>query len=206
MKKALLISLLFFNLIFWGCKNIAMKMAGIRNPEIESKNTILGFLLKINQDTNDVYTFDTVLFKKYMSEPFKPGWPNGLRPAQIRVYNKFGEPVMQWSSCEGFLKDLKTFDSVPPKNFNGLNTSLNLQEDLKQYFTLDGVPANIVLPTNYDYYILIYFAKWYQKLSKESFTQVENYKQKHPELSIKVYKISTDFQANWGWEPQFISE
>jgi hypothetical protein len=124
----------------------------------------------------------------------------GFRPIQIRVYGSKGEPVIQWSSCEGYLKDLKLFDSVPPKIVNGVNTELTLAEDLSRYFTLDGKPANIEPPPGYDYYILIYFAKFFPRMSKESFRQIQNFRVKFPELKCKIYKINVDVLEFWGVE------
>jgi hypothetical protein len=175
-------------------------MAGLRMPKVEDKASIFKMLKRLHQDTNDVYTIDSLLFEKFRKERFKPNWANGFRPVQIRVYSHNGYPVMQWALCEGFLKDLKTFDSVPPRNNHGLNTSLKLQDDLSQYFMLSGKPANIIAQEGFDYYIIIYFAKYFPKWSKESFRQVMNYLNKHKELRIKVYKIDVDVQEFWNVE------
>ena len=172
-------------------------MAGLRIPKVEDKASIFKMLKTLHQDTNDVYTIDSLVFEKFRKERFKPNWANGFRPVQIRVYDHEGIPVMQWALCEGFLKDLRTFDSVPPKNINGLNTSLKLQDDLSQYFTLTGKPAKIIAQKGFDYYIIVYFAKYFPKWSKESFRQVKNYLNKHKELKIKIYKINVDVQKFW---------
>jgi hypothetical protein len=180
------------------CKYQAMWIAGVRQPKIENKKSIQKFLKKIHQDTIDTYTLDSNLFKAIAKQPFKPGWPPSFRPIQITTYGNNDRIVMKWSSCEGFLKDLKTFDSVPPKNINGLDTTLTLTEDLKRYFTLDGKHANIHPPDGYDYYFVVYFAKYFPKMSRESFRQISRYKTKHPELRIKTYKINVDFNEFWG--------
>jgi hypothetical protein len=201
--KKLTIIFVFISILFnTSCKSIIMRIAGVREPQIESKASIYKFLMEMKQDTIDVYALDTTLFERMKGDSFKPGMSKGFRPVQIKVYDKNSSPVMQWSSCEGFLKDLKPFDSVPPKNHNGLNTTLNLEGDLAQYFTMDGLPAKIVASPGYDFYILIYFAKFFPKLSKESFHQVDNYKLKHPELKIKTYKINVDVQEFWGVDLQ----
>jgi hypothetical protein len=199
MKKYLF--LIFFTAFLTsGCKNIAYWIAGVKQPKIENKQSIQKFLLKIHQDTTDTYAIDSNLYNILSKQAFKNGWKPSFRPIQIRAYNSEGIPIMQWSSCEGFLKDLKTFDSVPPKNRNGLDTSLNLQEDLIRYVTLDGKPANVQAQKGYDYYFVIYFAKYIYKMSKESFRQVDKYKKKHPELKIKTYKVNVDFNEFWGVE------
>jgi hypothetical protein len=200
MKKSDLILLFMILVLLTSCRWVSMKVAGIRAPQIESKESIYSFLLQIQQDTLDVFTLDTTIFEKLRREPFKSGWKEGFRPLQIRMYDKNGDVVLQWASCEGYLKDLRTFDTVPPRNLNDLNKKLKLQDDLNQYFTLDGNPAHIFAPPGYDYYILIYFAKWFYKPSKEAFLEVERYIQLHRDLKFKVYKIDTDFQKFWGIE------
>lgn len=200
MKNNFLISLMVIILAATSCKSIVVNMAGLRIPKVEDKESVFKMLKSLHQDTNDVYTIDSLLFEKFRKERFKPNWANGFRPVQIRVYDHEGIPVMQWALCEGFLKDLKTFDSVPPKNINGLNTSLKLQDDLAQYFTLSGKPAKIIAQKGFDYYIIVYFAKYFPKWSKESFRQVKNYLNKHKELKIKIYKINVDVQKFWNVE------
>jgi hypothetical protein len=200
MKHYLLIVVAAILLTATSCKSFVVSMAGLRLPKIEDKTSILKMLVRFHQDTSDVYTIDSMLFGKFRKEKFKPNWANGFRPVQIRVYDHRGVPVMQWALCEGFLKDLKTFDTVPPRNINGLNSSLTLQEDLSQYFGLSGKPANIIAPKGFDYYILVYFAGYFPKWSRESFRQVDKYIRKHPELKMKVYKINVDVQKFWNVE------
>jgi hypothetical protein len=185
-------------ILITSCQPILLHVAGVRVPQAESKESIYGFLQKMDKDTVDVFALDSNLFNRFRGMPFKPGWQPGFRPIQIRCYDSSGNPVMQWASCEGFLKDLKTFDSVPPKNVNGLDTSLTLQQDLAQYFTLDGNPAQIRPEEGYDYYFLVFFAKFFPKLTKESFRQLSQYAITHPNLRLKVYNINVDIQESWG--------
>ena len=198
MKNLLFILSTILLLSFSSCQSILLRLGGFREPQIESKASIFTFLQKLKQDTNDVYVLDTNLLKQLREESFKPGWPKSFRPIQIRVYDKQGKPVMQWASCEGFLKDLKTFDFVPPKNYNGLDTSRSLIRDLSRYSTLEGKPTDIKVPIGIDYYILVYFGKYFPRMSHESFSQVDWYIRKHPELSFKIYKINVDYQEFWG--------
>ena len=206
MKAISSMIIIFILVLSSSCKWALMSVSGFREPGVESKESIFVFLRKLKQDTNNVYALDTNLFNHFRQESFKPGWAKSFRPVQIRVYDKNGIPVMQWASCEGYLKDLKTFDTVPPRNNNTLNTSLNLQQDLSRYFNLDGKPANAVAEEGYDYSILIYFAKYFPRLTRESFTQVHKYINKHPYLKFKVYKINVDVQRFWGVEPEITTD
>lgn len=180
------------------CKSVVLKLAGIKRPQIESGESIINFLKEFKLDTNNVFCLDTSLYNQLCSHPFKPGWKPGFRPVQIRCYDKHGNPVMQWVSCEGSLDQLKTFDSVPPKNAGGLDTSLTLASDLARFFTLDGKPAGIRPDEGYDYYFLVFFAKYFPRMTRKSFREVSDYAQRHPELNMTVYKINTDVMDFWG--------
>ena len=209
MKKYLVIAGIVMSLILSSCQQLTWTLArfmGVRKPKVESKETVFKFLDKIGQDTTDVYALDTNLYNLFRNEPFKPDWDTGLRPIQIRVYDHAGEPVMQWASCEGYLDDLKTFDSLPPRNYNGLNTSLKLQEDINRYYTLEGSPANLFAPEGYDYYVLIYFANWFPRQSKESFSIIDQYVIDHPGLKFKIYKINMDVLDFWGYDDVITEE
>jgi hypothetical protein len=200
MKKTYSLLLLVFIMMLSSCQETILKMSGFRKPMVEDKQSVFKYLRSLKQDTDEVYTLDTNLFQKFRYESFKPNWAHGFRPAQIRMYDKSGAPVLQWTICEGFLKDLKTFDSLPPRNVNGLNNNLKLQDDLSQYYSLSGQPANIIAPDGYDYYILIYFAKYFPRLSKESFRKVDDYVEKYKNVKFMIYKINVDIQKFWGTE------
>jgi hypothetical protein len=186
------------------CQVIILGLVGMHKPSIETRTSIETFLSKKGQSITDVYAIDTTLEEKLRSLPFKPGWPAGFRPIQIRAYDKAGKPIMHWASCEGFLNNLKTFDTVPPRNQVNLDSTLNLQMDLDRYFTLDGKPAQIKAEAGYDYYFIVYFAKYFYRMSKTSFAEVEKYQKSHPELRIKVYKINVDV-LDW-WNAELITD
>ena len=203
MKTPTILFAAFLFSFLTSCQSVAWMISGLhgfKKPKVETKRSVQRFANKLGQDTTDLYCLDTVLFNELTELPFKPGWGSGFRNIQIRTYDKEGLPVMQWASCEGLLDELGTFDTVPPRNFYGLNTSLNLQQDIGRYYTLDGAPANVVVPEGYDYYILVYFAKYFSRYSKDSFNEVEQWIRSHPELKVKVYKINVDFMDFWDYD------
>ena len=204
MKKQSIVILVCLIMVLGSCQKILLSFSGIKNPEVETAASVKEFLLKIGQDTTDVLCLDSSVYTNMKTQQFKPGRSSGFRPIQIRAYDRQGNAVMQWASCEGYLKQLGTFDSVPPKNQPGLDTSMTLQQDLDRYFYLDGKPSTAKASQEYDYTILVYFAKWFPKMSKESFRQVDKYIRNHPELKIRKYKIDADFMDFWHLEPQVI--
>jgi hypothetical protein len=196
MKKFLVFPLALILLSQYSCKRTLLSLAGFREPKVETKQSVYKYLKDLGQDTSDVFALDTSLLNHFKKVSYKPGTAKGFRPVQIRVYGSDMKPVMQWASCEGFLNNLKLFDSVPPKNIHSLDT-INLQEDLSRYFTLDGYPGGIIAKPGWDFYILVYFAKYFPRLSRQSFKTINSYKASHPELKIKIYKINVDIQKLW---------
>lgn len=197
----LIIIVLQLPIVFSSCTRMILNLTGFKKPKIETRESIESFLNnKCALGIEDTYALDTVLYEKLLTSPFKPGWDKSFRPVQFRIYDKTGSPVVHWSSCEGYLKDLGTFDTVPPRNINTLDSTLNLSEDLSRYFTLDGTPAELKIPEGYDFYIVIYFARFAYKLSRETIASVYEYVEKHPELNIKVYKINVDVLDWWDSE------
>jgi len=189
---------MLLSISFSSCTSMILNLAGFKKPSIETKESIESFLHQnCNLRIDDTYAIDTILYGNLLNSSFKPGWNKGFRPVQIRIYDNSGKPIVHWSTCEGFLKDIGTFETVPPKNLNNLDSTLNLNDDLSRYFTLEGLPADIAIPQEYDYYIVIYFARFAYKLSKETLAAVYEYVNKHPELKIKVYKINVDVLDWW---------
>ena len=198
--KTHILGLLFLllGILTTSCQNILLMLVGIHKPQIENKTSIQTFLIRSKQDTANLYALNYELFQAFRDQPFKPGWTRGFRPIQIRVYNKIGTPIMHWASCEGYLKQLKTFDTVPPRNQINLDSTINLRNDLNRYYSLNGTPSNIATPQGYDYYFVIYFSLSAYRLSKYCFQSVRNYCVKHPEIKIKTYLINVDVMDWWG--------
>lgn len=199
-----LIIVLAIAILSTSCKSALLRVIGMRMPRIETKDRIEKFLLQKDQPISDVYCMDTTLAHYLRTTPFKPGWPADFRPIQIRAYNTNGKPILHWASCEGYLEKLHTFDTVPPRNLNNLDSTLHLQNDLNRYFTLDGHPANIKVESGYDYYFVVTFGLYFPKMSKTSFRAIEDYKANHPNLKIKTYYINVDV-LDW-WRTDIISD
>ena len=186
MKKIFFLLFLFSSLIYSSCQSLILRAAGMRKPKTETSESIIKYLEKLGQSNEYTYAIDSALFDYLRSTPFKPGWPASFRPSQLRIYDKTGSPIVHWASCEGYLSDLGTFDTVPPRNQVNLDSTLSLQMDLDRYFTLDGQPANLKFENGYDYYIVVYFAKYFPKLNKLTFKAINQFVLSHPELKIKV--------------------
>lgn len=200
MKAILFIFLLFVLIANISCQSMLFRLGGMRKPKIESAESLRKYIKQLNQSTEDIYAVDSALFENLGTIPFKPGWPADFRPAQFRIYDKNYLPIVHWASCEGFLSDLKTFDTVPPRNQVNLDSTLNLQADLARYFSIDGKQVNVDIEPGYDYYIVVYVAHYLYRFNKQTFKAIDDYKIANPNLKIKVYKICIDVMDWWDVE------
>lgn len=150
-------------------------------------------------DTSNVYYMDKKTFISLKDQVYKPGIDSGFRFIQIRCYDNSGKPIMQWASCEGYLKDLGTFRTTPPKNHNGLDTTLSLYEDLMQYCDYHGTKGVAKVKTGYDYSLVVFFATWTRGLLKKNrvFDEVNDFIKDNPDKKIIVYKINYDNVPFW---------
>jgi hypothetical protein len=105
MKTVFICLLTFTCIIQISCRTTILRLTGFRVPKVENKASTFNYLGKLDEDTFDVYALDSSLFQTLKKETFKPGMEKGFRPIQIRTYDRTSEPVMQWTICEGFLKD-----------------------------------------------------------------------------------------------------
>ena len=200
MKTTKIICILIILVASTSCQSLIFRLGGMRKPKIETAESVQKFMLHLNQSTEDIYAIDSALFEQLGTKPFKPGWPTDFRPAQFRIYNSNYLPIVHWASCEGFLSYLGTFDTVPPRNQVNLDSTLNLQDDLARYCSIEGKPVNIEIEEGYDYYIVVYIAHYLYGFNKLTFKAIDNYKKEHPELKIKVYKINIDVMDWWNVE------
>ena len=125
MKKSTVILILSLTILLSSCQSIIFRAAGMRKPKIETPESVMRHLEKLGQSSVNIFAIDSTLFEHLRSTPFKPGWPANCRPSQLRIYDNNGSPIVHWASCEGYLSDLGTFDTVPPRNQVNLDSTLN---------------------------------------------------------------------------------
>jgi hypothetical protein len=69
---------------------------------------------------------------------------------------------------------------------------------LKSIRTLNGEPVNLKEFEGYDYYLIMYWAKWLGKVNSIKMIDWEaNLKNKTKELNIKIIKVTTDYMDFW---------
>ena len=168
-----------------------LKMAyGIKNPEVENKDSIIRYLDKKNMNSSNIYAYDFESFKIHLKD--KNSIPD------VYIYNSNGEyiPYGDDYACNASAFDfVSKLDKTIPyqtKDIRNLNTSIIGLTDL------DGTNVEFNKSEKVDFYVLIYWTVYIGKLNKDHVKIWEEQANNNTKSNIKVLKINMDFQENWG--------
>jgi hypothetical protein len=185
------ISLLLLIFSLQGCSSIAKKMYGIKNPEIETKESIISYANSIHLDTSAVVTVDTSLYGAIFKRI-------GSSVPEAEIFSANGDNLsykMESQDCNAglfaFIPGLKR-DTVYSKK-----DDFKLEEQLKKIRDLNGNSFNLSNPDKADYYLFIYWVKWAGKLNKDHVNEWEDLAHANKNVKIKVYEVNLDLQSWW---------
>ncbi len=183
--KLLIISLLIFAS---SCTSVIRIMYGIKNPKPENQNTITEYLFKNNLNTDNVFVLDEKSHKKTSKNIGLP---------DFYIFNSEGMSIIFDSdkNCPAIGPEI-----IEKLNLNDnydLDTGLNLSDIIKNLRYLNGESAELSFSENYDFYIIIYWAKFIGKLNKKNVAVWENAANNNNEAQIKILKINMDIQEFW---------
>lgn len=196
MKKQIILLSLCSVVFLSGCSILARIVIGIKNPKIETKESLSGFLKKIGTPIETFYVCkDSISFMSMMKTV--PGIPeaeffdcNG----NFIPYKKSAESCN--AGIDSFLNQLMlnktfatSFENINSRLVNLLDIQTNEALSLKQ------------LPKS-DYYVLLYFAKFTGvKMNKEHINiwidEIEKQNQ-NSNLKMTYLLVSLDFMEFWG--------
>lgn len=188
--KKIIFSLIFLitTLFFTSC----LFLLGIKRPKELPIADLNNFLLKHQIDTTQCYAFNRVSYDSFKKKPYKPGWEEGFRPIQFKVFNSNGEIISQYASCEGLLRKLKILDSYPPGNVFPLDSNQTLLNDLKMYRDYNGNKINLRSRNEYDLFFVVYWATCLGKPSLNMMKNVYNYQNTYSKKKIKIIKVNVE--------------
>lgn len=190
MKINLHFYILLLVILLSSCTKIILYSYGVRNPKVENKKTILGYLESNKLSTEDNYCLkDTSSLNKFYLS--KIGTP------EIRFYDNNGYLMLYRDDkkCNGQNDSLISF--LNPKNVIKIDSTNSLSTYLLELKKLDGQDINLNEFKNHDYYLIIYWAKWIGKTNKTKIEDWENSLAKKNNLKIKTIKVSTDYMNFW---------
>lgn len=159
---------------------------GIKEPEGISKQKAIEYLYSHKLDTCDIIYLKYNYLDTLQQLAFKPGWEAGFRPIQFKIFNKFGDLIFQYSSCEGPLKNTSIFDIFPPKNISPIDTSYTIENE--QLLTVE----KLTIKEHTDYVAVIYWAT-YTGIIGRKFLKKINKILKNQDVTIQIYKLNTDY-------------
>lgn len=165
-------------------------MFGIRNPKIESQQSILDYLTSQQLSTANSYALkDTATLTKFCN--------SNIGTPEIRFYDKNGYLMLYRDNkkCNGQNDSLISFLDL--KNVVNVDSSANIKEYISQLKTLDGKDVNPEDFKNYNYYLIMYWAKWCGDANKTKMEDWEKSLNKKNDPHIKTIKVTTDYMNFW---------
>jgi len=167
---------------------IMKKWYGIKKPDIENKISILKYSKKKGIDTTDIVAINVDAYTSKL---------NGI--PDIDIFDKNGKYIeyrQTDSSCNAglfsFIPELK------PDGIYKLSEKTDLGTELKKIRTLTGESYIIKDKSNYDFFLIIYWAVFTGRLNKNHVLVWEQEASNNKNAKIKVIKVNVDIQECWG--------
>lgn len=179
-------------LFFSGCSFFLKKMYGVKNPEVESRESIIKYALSAGLDTSTIVTVDTSSFVAAFKRI-----QNTIPEAEI--FSKDGDNLAYKSESTDCNAGLFAF--IPHLRADTVYTkkdSFCLKEQLQSLRDLDGHKLSPAENNNTDYYLFIYWTKWTGKLNKDHVKKWEKLASSNRNVRIKIFEVNMDFQNWWG--------
>ena len=170
------------------CMPLLKMYYGLKNPEIENKESILKYCKKKGMNMTNLATIN---IDDYVSKL------NGVPDADI--FNKRGEYIeyrQTDSSCNAGL-----FTFIPELHRDSvyqLTGKTNLNDEIKKMRTLTGEQYVLIDTSDYDFYVIMYWARFTGRLNKDHINIWEQEANKNKNAKIKVIKVNVDIQEYWG--------
>jgi hypothetical protein len=193
------ISVLFFILMIGvsSCGKLYLRLRyDVRSFKARDTQDLVSYLKSKGITYDRHYRINKKAFDAQSVSSYKPDWPSGLRPVQVRAFDSNGEMFMQWAICEGFLDSMATLKSFPPVNEGAFDPN-TLSQDLLQYTTSDGsIPDVSGLPA-YDLCFVVYWTRALGEMSLQSIRSVTAYRDRYPDKRILLLMVSLDPEKEW---------
>jgi hypothetical protein len=163
----------------------------MRNPKIENENSISNYLESQHLNTLNNYALaDTAALNRF--------YENNIGTPEIRFYDKNGYLMLyrDEKKCNGQNDSLISF--LNPLNVIKVDSTQNIHDYLKNLRTLRGEDVDLKEFIGYDYYLIMYWAKWLGKVNSIKMSDWEaNLKNKIRNINVKTIKVTTDYMNFW---------
>lgn len=180
-----------------GCSRVLKASYGIKNPKIETEESVKNYLHKNNIVPDNLVIFNSLQSWDAAREKKAMTIPDAMF---FNADGKFVNYKKSASDCnakiDGFISDLKNLNNEP---FDKSREFITLSNLLIDY---DNNP--VVFEKGYDGYVFITWCIYIGKLNKEkAFDWVNLIEKANKEgVKIKYYLVNVDFQDSWELSPE----
>ncbi len=173
-----------------GCTKIMLYHFGVRNPKVENKEQIEYYLKKNKLIAENCYALkDTSALNNFNNGTI--GIP------EIRFYDKNGYLMLYRDNKKCNTQNDSLISFLDPKNIVKIDSSNKINDYIKELKTLDGKEINNNQFKQYDYYLIMYWAKWTGQVNSKKMTDWESSLKQKSDLKIKTIKVTTDYMDFW---------
>lgn len=185
------ISIVLLVVFFSSCKPVIMFLGGMHNPKPEDKESLISYLEKKDMPTDNILVFtDSIVHYRKFKEII--GVP------EIQVFNKQGILINYkdtGSACSG-PAELFTKAICSVNNLSS-NASKTITSELKNLVTFDNNPVVLASDGGFDFYVLIYWARFAGNLNKSKAREWERNLKNVTGCNVWVAKVNMDWQKKW---------
>lgn len=184
-------SFLLLVVLLSSCKPVIIFLAGAHNPKPEDKESLIRYLDKkdIPADNILVLVDSTFFYRKHRDLGGIP---------EIQVFNKHGILINYkdtGSSCSGPAEFFTK--AICSANVLSSNSSKTIESELKDLVTFDNNPVVLAKDSSFDFYVLIYWARFIGNLNKSKVRVWESNLKNVTGCKVWVAKVNMDWQKKW---------
>lgn len=173
------------------CSMVAKKMYGIKDPAVESGESIYTYASKINLDTGIIYTVDTSVYLGTFLR-IQSSLP------EAELFSKDGDNIAYKSNEQDCNAGLFSFiPGLKKDSVYKIKDNYKLDKQFDRLRDLSGARLTKNLRDNSDYFLFIYWVKWLGKLNIDHVNEWVKLARANKNVHIKVIAVNLDFQDWW---------
>ena len=193
------ILILAASLLFSSCNKLAYRVFfGVKKPKPKTETQVLEFLEKNNYSTDNLYGLNQIAHSQRVGTTQSSV---GLFTT-TELYNKAGFLVSAkdstindcWGKVYDFYKNIQDAERLKADSTKSVYADSLL---IKGLVNLSGHPQPMFVTEDYDYTVVVYWASFLGKLSRQNIELARLIKLHNPSLKIQIIQINTDYRSSW---------
>jgi len=190
MKKTCILLALCFAILMSGCTKIFLYSYGVRNPKIENKKSVTAYLQNKKLKTENTFALSDIATLSKFNQ-------SNIGMPEIRFYDTNGYLMLYRDNKKCNAQNDSLISFLDPTNVIQIDSTNNILDYLKQLKTLDGKNLDLADFKHYDFYLVMYWAKWIGKVNTVKMLDWEKSLSYKADLKLKTIKVTTDYMDFW---------